>query len=335
MFRITAQHKHAVQAVCIPFSELPEVEEVIRPKVSRVSNIFLYSTGRCGSTLLCKALEELSTVQAVSEPDIFTTIGVTIGQLERGVKLPYPNQISHATLVDLARVATILLNYYFISVEPEKTIICYKLRSESLDGAEIIQESTPNAKNIYIYRNCYAFAESCVRMFVQNYYVYWLLSTHRLDAWLLDRLVAKRDTHFFGKTAKFDDVPFRKGFYWCFSHAWWINVEKAALLINKDSGVFFHAVLRYEDLCKQKEKLVKRVAQCLGVQLGRGDDQKIASAFTSNSQAGSEMASKRNTHDDNDVWFGDWEKRQINDILSYLGDEVKSSHYIVKGTITS
>ncbi|XP_032225933.2 uncharacterized protein LOC116608951 isoform X3 [Nematostella vectensis] len=43
-FFYMAQHKHAVQAVCIPFSELPEVEEVIRPKVSRVSNIFLYST---------------------------------------------------------------------------------------------------------------------------------------------------------------------------------------------------------------------------------------------------------------------------------------------------
>ncbi|EDO49055.1 predicted protein [Nematostella vectensis] len=297
----------------------------------------LVFTGRCGSTLLCKALEELSTVQAVSEPDIFTTIGVTISQLEREVKLPYLNKISHATLVDVTRVAILLLNYYFISVAPEKTSICYKLRSFGLDGAEIIQESTPNAKNIYLYRNCYAFVESYIRILAKNYYVYWLLSTLRLDAWFLDRLFPKRETdvltHSLGKTAKFDDFPFRKGFYWCFSHAWWINVEKAALLIKKDPDSFFHAVLRYEDLTKQKEKLVKSVAQRLGVKLVRGDEQKIASAFTSNSQEGNEIASKRNTDDDTDVWFGDWEKGQINDILSHLGNKVKSSHYIVEGTI--
>lgn len=50
--------------------------------LSRASIIHVHSTGRCGSTLLQKALNVHRRVQSLSEPDAFWCIGTLQAQLE-------------------------------------------------------------------------------------------------------------------------------------------------------------------------------------------------------------------------------------------------------------
>jgi hypothetical protein len=61
-FFYQAQRQHARSVVKVPFDALPE---------AKASPTLMYSIGRCGSTLLNKALE-VAGVRAVSEPDFYT-----------------------------------------------------------------------------------------------------------------------------------------------------------------------------------------------------------------------------------------------------------------------
>ena len=115
--------------------------------------------GRCGSTVLCEALDQLPTLQSISEPDVFAVLGLhCTSSNARTVRT------KRRYIVPITRVATLLLNNYFLSRAPEKSSICYKLRSETIHAAELLQEAMPRAKNIYMYRNCFSFGESCVRL---------------------------------------------------------------------------------------------------------------------------------------------------------------------------
>jgi hypothetical protein len=62
IFFYQAQRQHARSVIPVPFAALPR---------GPVSPALIFSIGRCGSTLLVKALEA-SGVRAVSEPDFFT-----------------------------------------------------------------------------------------------------------------------------------------------------------------------------------------------------------------------------------------------------------------------
>jgi len=61
-FFYQAQRQHARSVIKVPFDVLPE---------AKASPTLMYSIGRCGSTLLSKALEAAG-VRAVSEPDFYT-----------------------------------------------------------------------------------------------------------------------------------------------------------------------------------------------------------------------------------------------------------------------
>ena len=130
-------------------------------------------------------------------------------------------------IVTITRVATLLLNNYFLSRAPEKSSICYKLRSETIHAAELLQEAMPSAKNIYMYWNCFSFGESCVRLRLGgSYNLYWLLSTLRVDStylWYKFKYWSSSDDgsyEYSGNYPENENVPFRHGFYWCFTYIW-------------------------------------------------------------------------------------------------------------------
>lgn len=261
----------------------------------------------------------------------------------------FPNaRTKTETLVTITRVAILLLNNYFLFRAPEKSFICYKLRSETTYAAELMQKAMPSAKNIYLYRNCFNFSESCVRLRVEgNYTLYWLLSTLRLDStylWYKLKYCRPRVNKGFyeniGNNPENENVPFRHGFYWCYTYSWWRNIEKAVAMIQKYPDQFFHAILRYEDLLTKKEELALAVAGKLGLQedsAASGAEAgllgSMTSVFKSNSQSGTELASKRDVENKDDVWYGEWEKQQINDVLEFLGRTVKIGDFVVPGTI--
>ena len=314
-------------------------------QVLNLWNTSISTVGRCGSTLLCKALDQLPMLQSISEPDVFAVLALHYDDNVFGC---FSNaRTNKETLVTITRVATLLLNNYFLSRAPEKSSICYKLRSETIDAAELLQKGMPSAKNIYLYRNCFSFGESCVRLSLGgSYTLYWFLSTLRVDSaylWYKYKYYPGSNNGFYeymGNVPENENVPFRHGFYWCFACLWWRNIEKAVAMTQADPDNFFHAILRYEDLSTRNEELVLKVAKNLDL---LGDSKSlvteasvlssIASVFKSNSQLGTELASQRDIENKDDVWFGEWEKQQINDVLQYLGCSVKNGDFVVPGTI--
>lgn len=293
--------------------------------------------GRCGSTLLSKSLDQFPTVQSISEPDVYTVLAL---HYDNKFSVFRNAQLSQDMLVTVTHVATLLLNNYFLFREREKTTICYKLRSEALDGAELLHVAVPNAKNIYMYRNCLSFSESCVRLVSGSYIVYWILSSLRLDAfymwWIYKFRRSNRWFYEYMTASRKENNPFRSGFYWCFGYLWWINVRKALSLIQSMPN-FFCAVLKYEHLVTRKQELIFQVAKGIGILDEEGSrkeselDSEISNVFTSNSQKGSVMASQRSLNTD-DVWFGECEKHEINNVLQYLGGGVEGEDFVLPGT---
>lgn len=285
--------------------------------------LFVFTLGRCGSTLLCKALDKLSNVQSISEPDIFTVLTSQYGK----EMPPFPNSSeSKEILLLVTRVATKLLHNYFIHREPLKTHICYKLRADIIYGSELLMNAVPSARGLYMYRNCLPFVESWIRITTKgSYFLYWILTSLRLDVFYLKYRLGHSSSFYehLTKTSMNENSLFRQGFIWCFAHYWWKNIQKA-LTIIKSSPRFFNVVVKYEDLVQKREDLIFEIAVSLGIEEKEISQSKwsIASVFSRNSQEGSVLSSKRDLNNDNDVWFGEWEKNEINKILRHFGMDV-------------
>ena len=75
-FIYTGQRQHAIRCYAVPYGELCDVFEA-RMESGWESNVCqLYSTGRCGSTLLSKLLDQANSIVSISEPDVFSYVRV-------------------------------------------------------------------------------------------------------------------------------------------------------------------------------------------------------------------------------------------------------------------
>ena len=100
---------------------------------------FLFSTGRCGSTLASRIFAQLPDVWSLSEPDYLTNIAMD--RLKFG----------RAELVTIIRAATLWTCRLPEGRKPETIII--KPRSEATLIAELCQEAFPKSRNVFMYRD--------------------------------------------------------------------------------------------------------------------------------------------------------------------------------------
>ena len=68
-FYYQAQFDHAQRLVAVPYAEFHQLAETIPLDLSRL--ILIHNIGRCGSTLLSSAFNQLDGVISFSEPDVF------------------------------------------------------------------------------------------------------------------------------------------------------------------------------------------------------------------------------------------------------------------------
>lgn len=100
--------------------------------------IILHSTGRCGSTLLSKLLDNGPNMASISEPDVFTAL--TIARADQ--------QISDADYRTVARASAWLLAYREGLGTPDCGLAAVAIKMRSfvvLDGA-ILHDAIPEAK---------------------------------------------------------------------------------------------------------------------------------------------------------------------------------------------
>ena len=77
-FYYQAQYEAATRLIAIPYDR---VHEIAARAHGRAANpVFIFSVGRCGSTLMSKMFGRLDATYSLSEPDVFTAINYLHGE---------------------------------------------------------------------------------------------------------------------------------------------------------------------------------------------------------------------------------------------------------------
>ena len=132
------------KVVAVPWECAVAIAESL-PEASQLGPVLMvHTTGRCGSTLLMKALDSLDCAQSASEPEIFTDVHE---MLERGL-LTRPHALS------LLRAACLLLIHRLRADRPGRPLVVLKPRNLTAiwRAAELLPEALPDAKNILMWR---------------------------------------------------------------------------------------------------------------------------------------------------------------------------------------
>jgi len=148
-----AQYSLARRLLSVPLStfrqlarELPAVEQLI----------MIYMTGRSGSTLQHNLLNTLDGVRSFSEPDVVAHF----------VHLRCAEGVPEAELRELLDST---LRFLF-KPTPFKapSVLALKLRSEGTQLMELVQESFPQIRNLFSYRDAFGYVRSFYRILTRD-----------------------------------------------------------------------------------------------------------------------------------------------------------------------
>ncbi|XP_035682145.1 uncharacterized protein LOC118419722 [Branchiostoma floridae] len=330
-FLYQAQREHAEELLLVPFDVLPAVADAMTETLSGVKNVFLHNTGRCGSTLMCKAMGVIDQVLAVSEPDIFTVT------FERACARDVPlTPHEEEEVITVLRCSVILLNFYLHQNHSAKALICYKLRSESIFIADLIQKAVPESKTIFMYRDLPNFYDSTLHVdFGGSYWRYFFQTVTRYD--VLFRVPTIKDHHpyfrFAAEHPRMVSCPVQHGIPFINVSLWILQMQKAFDLIQEDTGNFFHASLTFKHLLEHKERIVVKVLENIGVHVSPDtDSSRVRGVFGVDSQKGNFMEGKRGRGAVRSSWVGSWDNSLFSTVLAHFNGDVDEPDFILPNT---
>ncbi len=149
-FAYAAQFENAIRAAFVPLDELPSLAKEV-PQTANVA--LLMSTGRCGSTLASRIFAQIPGVWSLSEPDWFGNLTFARFDLDPAKTLSLIEACTRLTCRPPvgANVNTIVL----------------KPRSEMIIQASSYIEALPDARAVFMYRDCFGYVNSIYK-FVQR-----------------------------------------------------------------------------------------------------------------------------------------------------------------------
>lgn len=139
-FYYQAQYENATSLIAVPYGVLHELAAQVPFDPGRVA--LIYSTGRCGSTLVVQALAELGGVIGLSEPDALTQL----------VTIPDSGQLAQSCL-------------RLLCAQAHGRVIAIKPRSFALELATSLHQAFPETRPIFLYRDPLPWARSTARAF--------------------------------------------------------------------------------------------------------------------------------------------------------------------------
>jgi hypothetical protein len=276
VFYYVAQYAHAVKLYRMPIAlfvncKLPG---------HHTNLIFLHSVGRCGSTLLGKALALNKDVVLLSEPDIFSQL----------VNLRLANKVSDKTLRQWANAAVHWLNWCHVSNN-----VVIKFRSHCIEIADLLAACFPHAKNVFLYRNAHAVCES----FAQGYwakglygFIFFSVQRYRIARFLfraLLRPIKAAQGNYSPLLHRYPSEQFPYTGVNAIPLLMWLSVmERYQALYN--AGISFVA-LRYEEMMANPYDIISSLLKLCG--LPSGAQNKLDELLASDAQEGSFLS--RNT----------------------------------------
>ncbi len=152
-FYYQAQFEHAERVLTVNFDTFQDLSARISPADTLV---LIHNIGRCGSTLLSRAFSQLESCISYSEPDCFTQIAfwravddprdeLWKSLLQACMKFTFRNTMSRT---------------------PVTAII--KFRSGCLNLLDLFQDGFPDAKHVFLYRDCNSWVASLVGLMTRH-----------------------------------------------------------------------------------------------------------------------------------------------------------------------
>ncbi|HEX6507595.1 MAG TPA: sulfotransferase [Chloroflexota bacterium] len=256
-FFYAAQYDHAHQVLAVPYDLFHELGAKIH---SDAPLVHVHSTGRAGSTLMSKAFAEMDATMSLSEPDIYTQVAA----------MSMAGTSPHELLPILRSAVAFLFKPSFTH---GASLHVVKHRSFSIEVADLIAQVSPEAGNLFLYRDLAPFMLSATRGFGL---LGLPLETRR--AWssalgsfspVLQREAAQRDL---------EGVEIGA----CI----WLS---AMLAFGRAHGEGLAMLpVRYEDLVARPQETMEMILAYLGLPASRVDV--ALRAFERDSQAGSPLA---------------------------------------------
>jgi len=317
-FLYQAQRDFALRVFLLPFDEVLALDVKAFDRTENL--VFLHSTGRCGSTLLCKLLEDTGEVSAISEPDYYTQWAMLDQQYGSSLDRRMPAVVEKLTSLLLAELG-----------DDSKKDVVVKLRGVCIHIADQLQQAHPYAQNIFLYRNAYDTSNSFLGLLnklapvraAKNF------SLDRLPVYWLGKLPLVRN-----KVVLFAplilDARYKGiagvGAVLALS---WLSKMNRALRLMQDYPHFFVCAVRYEDLLQDPSRLICALVPLIG---GHRPDYfaslKMRKTMTSNSQQGSDVES------DGKYRLDKQDIEVINRVLS-KHDIINHAHYVLPNTLTT
>jgi len=144
-FYYQSQFEHARRLIAVPYEDMHRVAAGVGDPGPRL--ILLYSTGRCGSTLLSRAFARVPNVVSLPEPDVLTQL----------VGLRPTNGSRDAELRQMAATCVRLL------CKPPGQTFVIKPRSVVIEIADLLHGAFPQSRPIFLYRNAADVVESSIK----------------------------------------------------------------------------------------------------------------------------------------------------------------------------
>ncbi len=265
-FYYLAQKEHAQRVFTVPYETFNELARAL-PGPAHL--ILLYSVGRCGSTLLCKALGELGNVTTLSEPDAYTHIA--------GMRPPDGSRDQELT--ELARSAT---RFLCCSKIPQQDTWILKFRSQCIEMADLLHQACPDAHALFLVRDFAGWTRSMGRLskihdpgreasYQRN------KSNPTMFNYPRDRYISLLRADPTPPKTRLEDIALH-----------WTSVTKRFLDLHR-RGVIRNS-LTYNDLIQHPEGTLQAVATACHLPVSNLND--VLAVFEHDSQAGTELSGR-------------------------------------------
>lgn len=265
-FYYHAQFKHAQAVFTVTFDTFLNLSAQIAP-ADRL--VLIHNIGRCGSTLLSKAFSQLESCTSYSEPDCFT-------QIAFWRKVDDPRDDLWKSLLPAC------MNFIFRdtgSRRPSRAII--KFRSGCLNLLDLFLDGFPNAKHVFLYRDCSSWVASLAS----------LTGRHRPLLNLSREETLRKTRYFNGRSVDqssfpFDRLPESISGVERFTLSWLIYLELVTKFHQSYPGRFLPVT--YKELTTDGEVCLRKVfTHC---DLPRENLADTLEVFNHDSQAGTGFA---------------------------------------------
>jgi sulfotransferase family protein len=217
---------------------------------------------------MSQILNQIDGVYSLSEPDVFTDLSY----------LRRTNRSRDDELTQVLKACTLLLSPRGNQKRP--AAVALKFRSQAIELSDLMQDSFPDARNIFMYRNAASWAQSVFR-FLQRLNYPNELSRH--DAMSLFQGLTGEDPAY---VEPYMDEG-RELFYFSdlLAPAWTSYLDR--YMAQYERGVPFYT-LRYEDLNDRREESLKATFDYCGMPAAAVEQ--AMQGFEADSQAGTEIS---------------------------------------------